>query len=139
MPEITYRTELPGLEEYHALFETTGWNDGYRASPRELMTTLERSWARIFAYDGDTLVATGRVVSDGVLYGMIYDLITLPSHQGRGIGSVILERLVARCQDAGLRGIQLYSARGKADFYAKRGFVPRPDDGPGMTFVEPGS
>jgi len=78
------------------------------------------------------LVGFGRVVSDGVLYGMIYDMIVEPTHQGRGIGSEILRRLVERCRAAGLRDIQLFSARGKAPFYGKRGFENRPDDAPGM-------
>ena len=63
---------------------------------------------------------------------MIYDLIILPSHQGQGIGSEILSRLVSKCRAAGIRDVQLFSAPGKSTFYAKRGFKARPSDAPGM-------
>jgi GNAT superfamily N-acetyltransferase len=74
----------------------------------------------------------GRVVSDGVLYGMIYDLIVRPSHRGCGIGTAILDKLIRRCRDAELREIQLFSAKGKAGFYRNRGFMERPQEAPGM-------
>jgi GNAT superfamily N-acetyltransferase len=114
------------------LFETTGWNEVYKADLGELSQALDRSWHVVTAHDGDQLVGVGRVVSDGVLYAMICDMIVRPSHQNRGIGSTILRRLVERCKAAGLRDIQLFSAKGKAPFYRNRGFVERPEDAPGM-------
>jgi GNAT superfamily N-acetyltransferase len=63
---------------------------------------------------------------------MIYDMIVLPSHQGKGIGTELLERLINRCKEAGIREIQLFSAIGKAPFYRKRGFAQRAADAPGM-------
>ena len=93
---------------------------------------LDNSWYVITAYDNSELVGIGRVVSDGILYAMIYDMIVKPSHQGRGIGTDILQRLVEKCKVAGVREVQLFSARGKAPFYVKRGFVKRSEDGPGM-------
>ena len=117
---------------YAELFETTGWNKAYQADPDELARALAKSFCLVAAYDGPILVGVGRVVSDGVLYGMIYDLIVRPSHQGRGIGSNLLHLLVEQCKSAGLRDIQLFSAKGKAAFYQARGFVARPEDAPGM-------
>ena len=138
MSPVTYRTEKPAPDDYAALFETTGWNARYRASHAELAQALAQSWHVVSAYEGERLVGTGRIVSDGVLYAMIYDMIVQPSHQGQGIGTAILRRLVARCRQAGLRDIQLFSARGKTDFYRKRGFVVRPADAPGMMFAADG-
>ena len=135
MPEIIYRDDKPAPDAYAALFETTGWNARYQASMAELEQALAHSWHVVCAYEGERLVGIGRTVSDGVLYAMIYDMIVRPSHQGRGIGSAILTRLVAQCQEAGLRDIQLFSAQGKAGFYRRRGFVARPADAPGMMFA----
>ncbi len=33
-----------------------------------------------------------------------------------------------------LHDIQLFSARGKREYYEKRGFMARPEDGPGMQY-----
>ncbi len=134
MSPIEYGAECPGAVEFFELFETTGWNNSYRAGVEELDRALAASWHVETARRDGRLVGVGRVVSDGVLYGMIYDMIVLPEQQGQGIGSAILQRLVDRCRAAGLRDIQLFSARGKAPFYRKRGFVDRPDEGPGMSW-----
>jgi len=62
-------------------------------------------------------------VTDQVLHAMIYDLIVDPGYQRQGLGSQVLDRLVARCQEANIRDIQLFCARGKQAFYEKHGFV----------------
>ena len=53
-------------------------------------------------------------------------------HQRRGIGSAILARLLTRCDEAGIRDVLLFAARGAAGFYERFGFVPRGGDVPGM-------
>jgi N-acetylglutamate synthase-like GNAT family acetyltransferase len=63
---------------------------------------------------------------------MIYDLIVIPSYRRRGIGSEILRRLIIKCQEAGIREVQLFSAAGKSAFYQKRKFEERPANAPGM-------
>jgi GNAT superfamily N-acetyltransferase len=132
MSNIVYKDETPDVQQYLDLFNSTGWNTVYKASAKELRRALEDSWFVMTAYDGNELVGSGRVVSDGVLYAMIYDMIVKPSHQGRGIGTTILSHLIDRCSSAGLRDVQLFSAKGKAPFYKRHGFVERPEDAPGM-------
>ena len=129
---IVLDENLPGSDAYARLFETTGWNDGYRADPSELSRGIAESWYTVSAYDGDELVGFGRVISDGVLYAFICDMIVAPEHQGHGIGSRILEAMLARCREAGLRVVWLMCAKGKTGFYEGHGFSPRPGDGPGM-------
>jgi GNAT superfamily N-acetyltransferase len=134
--KIIYKASKPDPKQYMDLFKTTGWNKTYKASIDELAAALKGSWCVISAYEEDELVGIGRVVSDGVLYAMIYDMIVKPTHQGKGIGTAILSQLVERCQVAGLRDVQLFSAKGKADFYAKRCFVKRPAYAPGMRLLK---
>ena len=131
---IEFRSEIPDSDQFFRLFESTGWNENYHLAPEELMLALHASWYLLGAYDGERLVGFGRLVSDGVLHAMIYELIVLPEYQGQGIGGEILERLVAKCRATGVRDIQLFCARGKRGFYEKRGFVARPDDAPGMQY-----
>ena len=135
---IEFRPEIPTRDQFWELFQTTGWNEKYQLSPNDLMRSLRASWSMLGAYDGERLVGFGRLVSDGVLHAMIYELIVLPEYQGQGIGGKILEKLVEKCRQAGVRDIQLFCARGKREFYEKRGFVARPDDAPGMQYVRQG-
>jgi len=129
---IELREQLPDKDEYFSLFSTTGWNKNYKASPDDLERANQNSWLVVSAYDGHKLVGFGRVVTDFVLHAMIFDMIILPDHQGHGIGTMILKRLVDRCQDQGIRDIQLFCAKGKRAFYEKNGFEARSDDAPGM-------
>jgi GNAT superfamily N-acetyltransferase len=130
--QISFHENLPDKDQYLALFDTTGWNKDYKVSADELIAALKHSQYMVMAYDNEQLVGCGRVVTDGVMHAMIYEMIVEPSYQGQGIGSVILEKLVAKCKAAGIRDIQLFSAKGKAPFYQKHGFVERPVDAPGM-------
>ena len=130
--KVEYRDELPSPLEYSELFDTTGWNKVYKVSPGALKEALQQSWCRVSAYESNRLVGFGRVVSDGVLYAMVYDLIVTPSHQRRGIGSEILTLMIQRCREAGIRDIQLFSSAGKSDFYRQFGFEERSADSPGM-------
>jgi len=132
---IDFRAVTPSKEQFWDLFQTTGWNDTYHLSPQELFRAVSTNWFAVSAFDGDELVGFGRVVSDGILHAMIYEMIVLPEYQGQGIGAQILRQLVQRCLEANIRDIQLFCARGKRGFYENYGFVARPDDAPGMQYV----
>jgi GNAT superfamily N-acetyltransferase len=129
---ITLSEEHPDKDEYFSLFITTGWNTDYQASPDDLERTNRNSWLTISAYDENRLVGFGRVVTDLVLHAMIFDMIVLPDHQGRGIGTMIIKALVKRCKEQGIRDIQLFCAKGKRKFYERNSFEVRPEDAPGM-------
>jgi len=129
---IEYRQTLPDKREFFELFDTTGWNSDYRASPEEIHAAIGHHWCAVSAYEGDRLVGFGRVDSDGHIHAMIFDLIVHPEYQGRGIGHTILAHLIGRCRDAGIRDVQLFCARGKIGFYERHGFEVRPADAPGM-------
>lgn len=134
MNEIVYKTDFPDITEYFNLFESTGWNEEYKLSCDELYSTLSKSYFTISAYVNNKLIGFGRIISDGILHAMIYEMIVLPEYRGKGIGSEILKRLVQKCRIDNIRDIQLFCAVGKRSFYEKHGFVARSDNGPGMEF-----
>lgn len=131
---IQIQTNPPPKEQYYALFETTGWNNEYRATADELARAVANSQFVVTVYDDQKLVGFGRVLTDGVLHAMIYEMIVHPEYQGRGIGTQILQRLLNWCNEAGIRDIQLFCAQGNRSFYEKNGFVSRPGDAPGMQY-----
>ena len=133
--KIVYRETCPPLAAYQELFDTTGWNQAYKASPAELELAISNSWYVLSAYDHDELVGFGRVISDGALYALICDLIVRPSYQRQGIGSAVLHKLIDRCRLQNIRVVWLFSAKGKSHFYQKFGFLERPIDAPGMQLL----
>lgn len=130
---IEYRSEAPPPEAFKTLYDGTGWG------PRErdasfYAAALAGSWACCAAWEQGRLIGFARLISDGHLHAYVNEMIVLPEAQGRGIGREILRRLLAHCAAAGISDIQLFAARGKADFYAAQGFAVRPDDAPGMQY-----
>lgn len=89
-------------------------------APGWLQTAFSNSMFRFFAREGGALVAAGRAVADGVDCSYICDIAVHPSHQGRGLGREVIERLVAASR--GHRKIILYAVPGKEDFYRRFGF-----------------
>jgi ribosomal protein S18 acetylase RimI-like enzyme len=129
---LIYKNEAPDRDQYFSLFKSTGWNDTYQLTKEELASTLERSFFCVSVYDEQELIGFGRVMSDGILHAMIYEMIIRPEYQRKGIGKEVLSLLVTRCQQSNIRDIQLFCAKGKREFYEKYGFLARPEDGPGM-------
>ena len=89
-------------------------------SPAWLQTAFSNSMFKFFALENGALIAAGRAVADGVDCSYICDIVVHPSHQGRGLGREIIERLVAASR--GRRTIILYSVPGKEHFYRRFGF-----------------
>jgi len=133
MDNLIYKTTLPQKQAFYDLFTiTTNWNDSYQLNSEDLFKALKNSWFMISAYDNENLVGFARIISDGVVHALILDLIVHPEFQNRGIGSRLLEMLVEKCKKYQIRDIQLFSVKGKAQFYRKNGFKKRPEGAPGM-------
>jgi predicted N-acetyltransferase YhbS len=89
--------------------------------PDALAAVFGNSMFSCFAYAGGTLVGAGRSLADGSDCAYIADVAVHPDHQGRGLGSAVIRRLVALAD--GHKKIILYAAPGTEPFYAKLGFL----------------
>ncbi|WP_410507308.1 GNAT family N-acetyltransferase [Methanosarcina hadiensis] len=136
MKGIEYKKSPPTFEEYFQLFSSTGWMPVLRVSEDDLKKVFGNTWYWITAYQNEDIAGCGRLISDGVLYAFVCDIIVMPDHQNKGIGSAILKQLVKKCQEIGLKRVWLFAAPGKAGFYEKHGFTVRPGEAPGMQLGE---
>jgi GNAT superfamily N-acetyltransferase len=132
--EIFFSTEAPAAQSFKRLYDTTNWGPverdvGFYAD------ALRGSWASVAAYDDDRLIGFARAISDGKLHAFITEMIVDPAYQRRRLGEQLLKLLVDQCHASGITDIQLFCAKGKADFYVKNGFSKRPDDAPGMQYT----
>ncbi|QCJ47754.1 GNAT family N-acetyltransferase [Haloprofundus sp. MHR1] len=91
------RATLPTVKAYLSLREAAGMSPRSReGAERGLPNTLFAATA--FAVDGDgteTPVGMGRVVGDGGTVYQIVDMAVHPDHQGAGLGTKILDELLA--------------------------------------------
>lgn len=136
MKDIVYKESPPTWQEYSQLFSSTGWIRILKISENDLKRVFDNSWYWITAYRNENIVGVGRLLSDGVLYALICDVIVIPAHQNMGIGSEILRRLVKKCQESNIKRVWLFAAPEKARFYEKHGFSIRPVEAPGMQLGE---
>lgn len=134
-PVIEYRAEIPDPLAFVRLFTTTGWDPQDRLTVEAAARALAPTWYAVSAYEGVRLVGTGRIIGDGVLHALLADVIVDPAYQHRGIGSAIVEGLVAECRRHRIVDVQLFCAPGVESFYERLGFAARPDDAPGMELV----
>jgi GNAT superfamily N-acetyltransferase len=108
----------PSLLEVVDLYRSVGWSSAEK--PDSLHTGLTASHSLVTAWDGDVLAGLGSAISDGHLVVYFPHLVVRPAYQGRGIGTALMTRLMAR-----YRGFhqQALLADGRAiDFYKKLGF-----------------
>lgn len=89
--------------------------------PNVLRRTFENSDLNCFAWDGDVLVGIARALSDGSVQSVIYDLCMLPEYQGKGLGTRMMQGMLARLDTA---NVVLWAVPGKEGFYARFGFKP---------------
>jgi ribosomal protein S18 acetylase RimI-like enzyme len=132
--EIEYKEALPDINEYWDLFITTGWNNRYKFTKSDLQIAIKNSWYAISVYKKERLIGFGRVISDGIHHAFIVDMIINPEHQGKGIGGLLLDKLLNKCLNNNIRDIQLFSAEDKYRFYEKYNFKRRAENAPGMQY-----
>lgn len=84
---------LPELAVFN-LYCDADWSAYTRDLPK-LMAALGNSLAVLTAWDGETLVGLIRAVGDGETILYIQDILVLKSYKRRGIGSALLNRLLA--------------------------------------------
>ncbi|MNW53724.1 acetyltransferase [compost metagenome] len=126
----------PSVDEYMTLIASTGWDGILEKGKARLEKCLKENWFSVSVYnEADEIIGYGRILSDGELQALICDVIIKPEFQRKGIGSLIVTRLIEECKKHDILLIQLFSAWGKEDFYIKHGFEKRADEAPGMRYT----
>lgn len=116
---ISFTDDLAAIdwEELSALYRIAPLGE---KSAADLKLVFANSMFRAFAYDAGRLVGAGRVLADGRDCAYLCDIAVHPSHQGRGLGRDIIDRLVRL--SASHRKIILYAVPGKVGLYERFGF-----------------
>lgn len=119
---ITYKTDLLGVswEEMKATLAVDKFDNG--RTGEQLRTSFENSQATVIAYDGDRIVGTARVLSDGICNAYVVDVWTLSAYRKRGIARAMMALL-----ETNLEGQHVYLFSDDAvGFYEKIGFRQQP-------------
>src|SRR5579884_1663468 len=90
-----YRIDDVDFDELSDLYRVAPLGD---KPPEELMTVFGNSMYACFVYADGALVGAGRALADGVDCAYIGHVAVHPDHQGRGLGSAIIRKLVEFAQ-----------------------------------------
>lgn len=110
---------LLDLDAIHAFLSTAYWSPGV---PRE---TVERSIRNSLAfglYDGDRQAGFARVVTDRATFAYLADVFVLPPYQGRGLGTWLIETVLAHPDLQGVRR-WLLATKDAHELYRTHGFT----------------
>ncbi|MED2040078.1 GNAT family N-acetyltransferase [Bacillus wiedmannii] len=91
---IEHPTDFNGLL---ALYESLGWNS-LQLTVNELEQMCKQSWYAMYAFHDKKLVGMGRIISDGIITGVICGVCVMPEYQSIGIGKELVERLIRHCE-----------------------------------------
>ncbi len=120
--DYTTELRLPTAEEHRALATSVGWADHFDwdTLPRSLAGSLT---GVVVLRDGDA-VAMGRLVGDGSHYFYVQDVIVHPDHREEGLGTRVLEELLAWVERTAPSDafVGLFSSPEAETLYAEHGF-----------------
>lgn len=125
--EIRYTDKIEGIdwEMVKRVLQEDDFDNG--RTPEQYELSARNSAINLFAWAGNDLVGTVRVLSDGVCNAYMVDVWTHSAWRKQGIARAMIEQTIQR-----LPGQQLYLfTDDSADFYERVGFRPR---GVGMEF-----
>ena len=135
MADYNLVERIPTVKEYQILRDAVGWAT---LSKKQIQTGLQSSLFSVCVMHRDQIVGMGRVVGDGGIYFYIQDIIVHPLFQRKGIGRLIMNKIMSYLEATTQHGafICLMAAPGVYGFYERYGFIKRPDDRQGMVMLK---
>lgn len=120
--EYTVSVEGPSIADYCRLRRDSGLTP---RSEKAAAAGLPNTVAGAVVRHGDHVVGMGRVIGDGLCYQVV-DIAVDPAHQGRGLGKMIMSRLMQELRKhAPAEAYVSLIADGDAKhLYAQYGFEP---------------
>lgn len=119
--KILYTSEPPlDFGQLVELYEALNWNS-LNLTAEEMERMCRQSWFAVYAFEGERLIGMGRVISDGVINGVICGVCVHPDLQSKGIGREIVNRLARRCEESKIIP-QLMCVENLEPYYEKLGF-----------------
>ena len=126
MSPYALKLECPTVDDFCRLRAKAGWGDTDKTMAQK---SLENSLFHVVIYLESTLIGMGRVVGDGAMYFYIQDVVIDPNYQQKGLGHSIMEKIEAYLLKNAKQGatVGLLAAKGKEAFYARYGYLQRPN------------
>ena len=109
-------------QEILNLYSSVGWT-AYTDDPMSLKAGFQNSLLTLAAYEGNTLLGVIRTVGDGQTIVYIQDILVLPEHQRRGIGTALVQAVLERFREVRQIMLTTDNTPKTIAFYESQGFV----------------
>jgi ribosomal protein S18 acetylase RimI-like enzyme len=106
------------IGQIRLLRKSIGWQPRSEKIWKEV---LSKSSFVYSIWDGQRLIGMGRLVEDGIMC-MLYDVVVHKNYQNKGIGKMIVNKLLEQTKNKKYCSIALFTDKDKAGFYKKLGF-----------------
>jgi GNAT superfamily N-acetyltransferase len=91
MTQLVFEDKAPKAEDYNTLRTASGI--GGPKNIEKARIAMENSLFAVSVYDGDKLIASGRVVGDGGVSYAVTDIMVDKKYQNQGIGEAVMEHI----------------------------------------------
>lgn len=126
---------INNVKEFNELYDAVGWG-----SYDDSISTkaLQNTFYSVSIYDNDNIIGYGRIIGDSIVFLYIHDIMVKPEYQNKGIGKIIMNKLLEKINEVKLENpdlrVYLGASKGKEGFYKKCGFITREEAnlGPAM-------
>lgn len=127
---------IDNVDEYNYLFDIVGWG----SYPKEISKkALSKNIYSVSIYDNDSIIGYGRLIGDGIIFLYIHDVMVKPEYQGKGIGKIIMNKILEKIKEIKSENpdliVYLGASKGKEGFYKKCGFITREEAGLGSGMI----
>lgn len=126
--EINIKENNKNVQEFNLLYTLVGWG-AYDENISK--TALDNTFYSVSVYDENKIIGYGRLIGDTICFLYIQDIMVIPEYQSKKIGTLIMNKLLAKIEkikkeNPSLR-VYLGASKDKEKFYERFGFVKRAD------------
>lgn len=134
--KLIIKENVNNVDEFNNLYDAVGW-EHYDKEISEI--ALKNTMYSVSVYDNDKNIGFGRLIGDEICFIYVQDIMVLPEYQGKKIGTMIMNRLLAKIEEIKKRNPDLMvycgASKNKEDYYRKFGFITREEFGVGSGMI----
>jgi predicted GNAT family N-acyltransferase len=111
------------IDQLHELFKQMWWTKTQERTKEDISIMLRNCMSfGVIESDTQNLVGYARVLTDGIKYAFIFDVMAVDYHRGKGLGKMLMDAIIAHPRLKNIKNFELTCAPDMVAFYEKFGF-----------------
>ena len=93
---INIKENNKNVEEFNKLYDSVGWGAYNKAISKK---ALDNTIYSLSVYDDEKIIGYGRIIGDSICFLYIHDIMVIPEFQSKGIGTMIMNKLLKKIEE----------------------------------------